>query len=136
MVGEPGVRERGDLAAGFAAADVIVENFRPGVLERLGFSYERCHARNPRLIYCSISGFGHHGLPEWTAKPGYDLVLQGMGGLQGLTGPGDGAPFKVGTSIADLVTGMLAYALNENGFCGDVPSRLTVNSSPFLVIAQ
>lgn len=90
-------------------ADVLVENFRPGVLDRLGFSFAACEGRNPRLIYCSISGFGHHGLPEWRAKPGYDLVLQGMGGLQGLTGPAGGEPFKVGTSIADLVTGMLAF---------------------------
>lgn len=90
-------------------ADVMVENFRPGVLDRLGFTWEACQARNGRLITCSISGFGHHGLPEWSNRPGYDLVLQGMGGLQGLTGPKGGEPFKVGTSIADLVTGMLAF---------------------------
>ena len=91
-----------------AKADILVENFRPGVAERLGLGYEACKAANPRLVYCSISGFGHAGLPEWSARPGYDIVMQGMGGLQGLTGAPDGAPMKVGTSIADLVTGMLA----------------------------
>lgn len=89
-------------------ADVLVENFRPGVLKRLGFFYEACAERNKGLIYCSISGFGHEGLPAFSAKPGYDVVIQGLGGLQSLTGEPDGPPFKVGTSIADLVAGMYA----------------------------
>ncbi len=89
-------------------ADVLVENFRPGVLERLGFTYEACCARNPGLIYCSISGFGHTGIPAFSRKPGYDLVIQGLGGLQALTGDQNGSPFKFGTSIADLISGMLA----------------------------
>lgn len=89
-------------------ADVLVENFRAGVLDRLGFTYEACAARNSGLIYCSISGFGHSGLPAFVRKPGYDLVIQGLGGVQHLTGAPDGPPYKVGTSIADLVSGMLA----------------------------
>ncbi len=89
-------------------ADVLVENFRPGVLDRLGFSYSACADRNPGLIYCSISGFGHHGLLEFARKPGYDVVIQGLGGLQSLTGPEDGPPYKVGTSIADLIAGLYA----------------------------
>src|SRR3954452_16612491 len=61
--------------------DVLLENFRPGALARLGLDYETLHAVNPRLIYCSISGFGHSGEPEWVRRPGYDLAIQGMGGL-------------------------------------------------------
>ncbi len=89
-------------------ADILVENFRPGALDRLGLSYEALHASNPRLIYASISGFGHVGDAAWTRRPGYDVVIQGMGGLQSLTGASDGPPFKVGTSIADMVSGMYA----------------------------
>ena len=89
-------------------SDVVVENFRPGVAERLGVGWERLRADNPRLIYCSISGFGHQGLPEYTKLPGYDAVMQGLAGLQHLTGQADGPPTKVGISIADILTGMTA----------------------------
>ncbi|MFI5288762.1 MAG: CoA transferase, partial [Polyangia bacterium] len=64
-----------------ARADVLLENFRPGALARLGLDYASLREKNPRLIYCSISGFGHTGLPEWSKKAGYDLVIQGMGGI-------------------------------------------------------
>ncbi len=90
-------------------ADVLVENFRPGAMQRLGFDYEAVAAKNPRLVYCSISAFGHHGDPDWTGRPGYDLILQGMGGIPSLTGEPDGPPSKVGASIADVVSGMVAY---------------------------
>ena len=90
-------------------ADVLVENFRPGTLAKLGFDYEACAARNPRLVYCSVSAFGHAGLPEWSRRPGYDVILQGMGGIPSLTGPPDGAPFKSGASQADVVSGMNAF---------------------------
>jgi crotonobetainyl-CoA:carnitine CoA-transferase CaiB-like acyl-CoA transferase len=89
-------------------ADVLLENFRPGALDRLGFDYAACAARNPRLIYCSISAFGHAGLPEWSRRPGYDVIMQGMGGIPSLTGPPDAGPHKVGASIADVVSGMYA----------------------------
>ncbi len=89
-------------------ADVLIENFRPGVMKRLGFGYEACAALNPGLVYCSISGFGHAGLPAFTQKPGYDLVIQGMGGIQSLTGDEHGPPYKSGTSIADLIAGLFA----------------------------
>lgn len=89
-------------------ADVLLENFRPGALDRLGFDYAACSARNPRLVYCSISAFGHKGLPEWTKRPGYDVIMQGMGGIPSLTGPVDAGPHKVGASIADVVSGMYA----------------------------
>ncbi len=91
-----------------ARSDVAVENFRPGVAERLGLGWERLRADNPRLIYCSISGFGHQGLPEYTKLPGYDAVMQGLAGLQHLSGQPDGPPTKVGISIADILTGMTA----------------------------
>ncbi len=85
-------------------ADVLVENFRPGTLERLGFGWEVCHARNPRLVYASISGYGVTG-PEAT-RPGYDLIAQGEGGVMSLTGEPDGTPMKAGVSQADVVAGM------------------------------
>ena len=87
-------------------ADIFVENFRPGTAERLNLGYERLAAWNPRLIYCAISGFGADG-PD-RARPGYDLVVQGEGGIMDLTGAAGGPPAKVGTSVADLVTGALA----------------------------
>lgn len=90
-------------------ADVLIENFRPGVMARLGFSYEACLKRNPRLIYCSISGFGQSGLPAFVKKPGYDLVIQGLGGIQSVTGEKNGPPFKSGAAIADIISGMLAF---------------------------
>ena len=87
-------------------ADVLIENFRPGTMERLGFGWERMRVESPRLIYCSISGFGESG-PE-ASRPGYDLIVQGESGIMDLTGFPDGPPVKVGNSIADLVSGMAA----------------------------
>jgi len=98
------------LRALASRADILLENFRPGALARLGLDYEKLRALNPRLIYCSISGFGHAGDPDWVRRPGYDLAIQGMGGLASLTGPADGPPYKVGTSIADIIAGL--YALS------------------------
>ena len=87
-------------------ADIVVENFRPGLMESFGYGYEAAREINPRLIYCSISGYGGTG-PD-AALPGYDLIIQGEGGIASLTGDPDGPPFKVGTSQADIVTGMMA----------------------------
>jgi crotonobetainyl-CoA:carnitine CoA-transferase CaiB-like acyl-CoA transferase len=89
-----------------AKADVVLENFRPGTMHRLGFGYDRLRAGNPRLVYCSISGFGESG-PEFN-RPGYDLIVQGESGVMDLTGFPDGPPVKVGNSIGDLVAGMSA----------------------------
>lgn len=89
-----------------ASADVVVENFRPGTMERLGFGYETLERANPRLIYCSISGFGESG-PE-AHRPGYDLIVQGESGVMDITGFPAGPPVKVGNSIGDLVAGMAA----------------------------
>jgi crotonobetainyl-CoA:carnitine CoA-transferase CaiB-like acyl-CoA transferase len=85
-------------------SDVLVENFRPGAMDRLGFSYAAVAARRPAMVYCSISGFGNTGLMK--DRPGYDVIVQGEAGIQDITGPADGAPYKVGTSIADLVSGL------------------------------
>lgn len=87
-------------------ADVLVENFRPGVMERLGLDYPRLRDRYPRLVYCSISGFGQSG--PYREKPAYDLILQGMGGLMGITGEEGGPPVKVGVAVADICAGMFA----------------------------
>jgi crotonobetainyl-CoA:carnitine CoA-transferase CaiB-like acyl-CoA transferase len=87
-------------------ADVVIDNFRPGTLDRWGLTYEAMSSGNPRLIQCSISGFGRTG-PD-ANRPGYDLILQGESGVMDITGDPDGPPVKVGTSIADLVTGLYA----------------------------
>ncbi len=87
-------------------ADVLVENFRPGVMERLGLDYPHLRERYPRLVYCSISGFGQTG--PYREKPAYDLILQGMGGIMGITGEEDGPPVKVGVAVADICAGMFA----------------------------
>ena len=85
-------------------ADVIVENFRPGAAKRLGFGYEEVSIRRPEIIYASISGFGDSG-PDAT-RPGYDLIIQGESAMMNITGGPDTPPYKMGTSIADLVSGM------------------------------
>ena len=89
-------------------ADVLVENFRPGTLDRLGLGYDEVAQRYPRLVYCSISGYGHTG-PR-SSEPGYDVIIQGESGAMSLTGAPDGPPYKMGISIADITCGM--YALS------------------------
>jgi crotonobetainyl-CoA:carnitine CoA-transferase CaiB-like acyl-CoA transferase len=87
-------------------ADIVVENFRPGTLEKLGIGYEVLKARNERIILASISGFGQTG--PYTKRPGYDVIAQGMGGLMAVTGEPDRPPVKVGFSVADVGAGMWA----------------------------
>ncbi|MFQ5692194.1 MAG: CaiB/BaiF CoA transferase family protein [Nitrospinota bacterium] len=87
-------------------SDVVAENFRPGTMEKLGFGYDRIREINPRIVYASVSGFGHTG--PLAQRPGYDVVIQGEGGVMSLTGPPEGPPMKVGVSIADITAGMLA----------------------------
>jgi len=94
-------------------ADILVENFRTGTMEKLGLGYEVLKEINPRLIFCSISGFGRTG-PEKN-RAGYDLLLQGFGGLMSITGEEGGAPVKAGMSIVDLTTGMFAVYGIMNG---------------------
>ena len=90
-----------------ADADVMIESFRAGALERMGLGYEAVKAVNPDIIYCSISGYGRSG--PMADKPGYDLIIQAYSGLMHLTGEPDGSPLRVGFSLVDLFTGMMAY---------------------------
>src|SRR5918996_766467 len=87
-------------------ADVLVENFRPGTMASLGFDYETVHRRNPRLIYCAISGFGLTG--PYAGRGGYDTIAQAMSGIMSATGHPDMPPAKAGVPIADIGTGMFA----------------------------
>lgn len=89
-----------------ADADVLVENFRPGVMKRLGFDYQRISQVNPRMVYASISGFGCTGPDK--EKGAYDMVIQGYGGIMSITGYPDGEPVRVGYSIADMAAGIYA----------------------------
>lgn len=89
-----------------ARADVVIENFKPGGLRKYGLDYQTLCKTHPRLVYCSISGYGQTG-PN-AAKPGYDLVAQAFGGIMSLTGSADNEPMKVGVGIADVMCGMYA----------------------------
>ncbi len=92
------------------SADVLIENFRPGTMDRFGLAYEQARDLNPSLVYCSVSGFGQTG-PR-ARQPAYDAILQGMGGIQYLSGEADGGPTRVGVPIADITAGMFAaYAV-------------------------
>ncbi|HEX9697407.1 MAG TPA: CoA transferase [Actinomycetota bacterium] len=88
------------------SSQIVVENFRPGTMERLGLGFDVIAARNPRAVVCSISGFGLDGSDR--DRPGYDFVVQGMGGVMSITGEPDGPPEKVGVAIADVTTGLFA----------------------------
>ena len=87
-----------------ARANILLENYRPGVMERLGYGWEALHARHPKLIYGAVSGFGHTG-PE-AQRPAYDMVVQARGGVMSITGERDREPVRVGASIGDIVAGM------------------------------
>ncbi len=87
-----------------ARADVLVENFRPGTMEALGYGWDALHPLFPRLIYAAASGFGHSG--PYARRPAYDMVVQGMGGIMSLTGAPGGEPTRVGTSIGDIAAGL------------------------------
>jgi crotonobetainyl-CoA:carnitine CoA-transferase CaiB-like acyl-CoA transferase len=91
-------------------SDVLLENFRPSSADKLGLSPAKLHEQNPRLIICSISGFGRTG--PWSDLPGYDFAIQGLSGLMSITGPIDGPPCKVGVAVTDVLTGLYAsYAI-------------------------
>lgn len=99
------------------SADVLVENFRPGVMARLGVDYETLKSINQTLIYCAISGFGQDG--PWVHRPAYDQIIQGVSGVMSITGADDSAPLRVGYPVADTVGGITAAfaisaALNES----------------------
>ncbi len=91
-------------------ADILVENYRPGVMQRLGIDYETLSAINPKLVYVSISGFGQSG--PWAARPGFDLMAQAMSGIMSVTGYPGGAPVKAGVPVADIGCALFAtYAM-------------------------
>src|SRR3984957_15114701 len=105
-----------------AEADVVVENFRPGLLDELGLGYAELRAVNPRLIYCSITGFGR--TEQAAALPGYDLLVQALGGLMSVTGARAGEPQKVGVALVDVLAGLFATvgilaALNHRHSSGE-----------------
>ncbi len=89
-------------------ADVLVENFRPGTMDRLGLGYARLREENPRLVYAAVSGFGQTG--PWSHKPAYDMIVQAMGGLMSVTGHPGGPPTKAGTSIGDIAGGLFTLS--------------------------
>ena len=89
-----------------AEADLVIENFRPGVVKRLGIDYETLKRDNDDLIYCSISGFGQTG--PYRDRPGFDIMAQGTGGFLRMTGHPDGRPTKVGIAINDIAAGVTA----------------------------
>jgi CoA:oxalate CoA-transferase len=86
-------------------SDVVLENFRPDTMEKLGFGWEAIRRINPRAIYCSICGFGHDSLPEYGSRPAYDMVAQAYSGLMSITGPEGGPPCRVGSSVGDIIAG-------------------------------
>lgn len=103
------LRDDGDRAvfeALLARADILVENYRPGVMAKLGYGWDTLHARFPRLIYAAASGFGHTG-PD-SGKAAYDMVVQAMGGIMSVTGWPGGPPTRVGTSVGDITAGLFA----------------------------
>lgn len=89
-----------------AVSDVLIENFKPGTTERMGLDFNSLAAINPRLVYCSISGYGQDG--PYRERAGYDFIVQAQGGVMSITGPEQGEPYKVGVAIADITTGLFA----------------------------
>lgn len=124
-------------------ADVVVENFRPGVMERLGLEFEELKKVNKKLIYCAISGFGQNG--PLSGLPAYDQIIQGMSGVMSITGGSDNAPLRVGYPIADTIGGMaaafavsasLAKPKNERGGFIDVSMLEAVMSTMGWVVSN
>jgi len=99
-----GAADRAIFEQLLARADVLVENFRPGTMEKLGYGWDALHAKHPRLVYAAASGFGHTG--PYARRPAYDMVVQGMGGIMSLTGAPGGEPTRVGSSIGDITAGL------------------------------
>ena len=95
-----------------AHADVLIENYRPGTMARLGYGWEALHARHPRLIYAAASGFGQTG--PYAQRPAYDVIVQAMGGVMSMTGYPDLPPARVGTSVGDITAGLFS-AIGING---------------------
>src|SRR5262249_23749345 len=87
-----------------AKADVVIENFRPGTLDELGLGFDELHELNPSLVYCSLSAYGETG--PYADLPGYDIIVQAMGGLMSVTGERDGPPLRSGVAVVDVLAGL------------------------------
>lgn len=127
------LKEPTDLAVARSLAlraDVVVENYRPGVMDRLGLGAAGLLAENPRLVYCSISGFGHTG--PWSQRPAYDAVVQAMSGIMAITGEQGGAPVKPGIPVSDLAAGLYAFG----GITSALLGRATTGRGTHLDIAM
>ena len=107
-----------------AGADVVIENFKVGGADRLGVGYEQVSERNPRVVYCSITGFGSEREPP--GRPGYDFVAQAESGLMSITGPEDGPPYKVGVALVDVLAGLHAAAAVLAALHGGEGARIEV----------
>jgi crotonobetainyl-CoA:carnitine CoA-transferase CaiB-like acyl-CoA transferase len=107
-----------------AGADAVIENFKVGGADRLGVGYEAVRARNPRVVYCSITGFGSEREPP--GRPGYDFVAQAESGLMSINGPADGPPYKVGVAVVDVLAGLHAAAAILAGLHGGEGARIEV----------
>ena len=115
-------------------ADVVVNNYRAGVMDRLGLGWDRLHTANPRLILCNITGFGQDG--PLAAAPAYDHIVQGMSGLMSVTGTEESGPFRLGVSISDTLTGLFAlygiltalYNRERSGLGEEVNASLLASS--------
>ncbi|MEY2453166.1 MAG: CoA:oxalate CoA-transferase [Acidimicrobiaceae bacterium] len=111
-------------------ADVLVENFRPGTMEKLGYGWDDLHARFPRLIYAAVSGFGHTG--PLSPRPAYDMVVQAMGGVMSITGHPGGPPTRVGTSIGDVTAGLFTAI----GVCSALYDRASTGETSKIDVAM
>jgi len=96
---------KGILRELIKVSDVVAENYRPSTMRNLGFDWREIQRMNPKIIYASISGFGHDTLPEYSNRPAYDIVTQAYSGLMSLTGPEQGPPCRVGSSMGDIIAG-------------------------------
>jgi CoA:oxalate CoA-transferase len=122
--------DRAVFEALIAKADVLVENYRPGVMAKLGLGWEALHARYPRLIYAAASGFGHTG-PD-SQKAAYDMVVQAMGGIMSVTGWPGGKPTRVGTSIGDITAGLFTVV----GILSALHDRSRTGQGQFVDVAM
>ena len=122
--------DRATFEALLARADVLVENFRPGVMAKLGYGWDTLHERHPALIYAAASGFGHTG-PD-RGKAAYDMVVQAMGGIMSITGHPGGPPTRVGTSVGDITAGLFTVV----GILSSVHHRARTGEGMFVDVAM
>lgn len=113
-----------------AKADIVLENYKPGTMKKLGLDYEVLRELNPRLIYSASSGFGQYG--PYSSRPAYDLIIQGMGGLMSITGMDKEHPLKVGSSMADLLAGVFSVI----GILAAVENRHTTGKGQMVDVAM